>query len=65
MNALRHAGIGALAVLLAIVEVLALVFTAVVMTLVIVVAFIVRACADAAERRRLRHGRIDVSAVPA
>lgn len=65
MNALRHAGIGALAVLLAIVEVLALVFTAIVMTLVIVVAFIVRACADAAEHRRLRHGRVGASAVPA
>lgn len=57
MTTLRHVGIGALAVVLAVVEVLALVFTAIVMTLVVVAAFIVRACADAAERRRLRRGR--------
>lgn len=57
MTMLRHVGIGALAVVLAIIEVLALVFTAIVMTLVVVAAFIVRACADAAERRRLRRGR--------
>lgn len=56
MTTLRHVGIGALAVVLAIVEVLALVFTAIVMTLVVVAAFIVRACAAAAERRRLRRG---------
>lgn len=57
MTVLRRVGIGALAVVLAVVEVLALVFTAIVMTLVVVAAFIVRACADAAERRRLRRGR--------
>ncbi|KJL47258.1 hypothetical protein RS84_02048 [Microbacterium hydrocarbonoxydans] len=57
MTTLRHVGIGALAVVLAIIEVLALAFTAIVMTLVVVAAFIVRACADAAERRRLRRGR--------
>lgn len=56
MTMLRSIGIGVLAVALAIVEVLALVFSAIVVTLVIVTAFIVRACADPVERRRLRRG---------
>jgi hypothetical protein len=56
MTMLRSIGIGVLAVVLAIFEVLALVFSAIVVTLVIVTAFIVRACADAVERRRLRRG---------
>jgi hypothetical protein len=57
MTVLRHVGIGALAVVLAIVEVLALVFTAIVVSLVVLAAFIVRACVETAERRRLRRGR--------
>lgn len=65
MTGLRHIGISALAVVLAVIEVLALVFTAIVMTLVVVAAFIVRACADAAERRRLRRGGTHVMTVHA
>lgn len=57
MTVLRHVGIGALAVVIAIVEVLALVFTAIVVSLVVLAAFIVRACVETAERRRLRRGR--------
>jgi hypothetical protein len=57
MTVLRHVGIGALAVVLAIVEVLALVFTAIVVSLVVLAAFIVRACVETAARRRLRRGR--------
>jgi hypothetical protein len=65
MTMLRELGIGALAVLLSVVEVLALAFTAIVVTLVVVAAFVVRACADAAEHRRTRRGRSVASATPA
>jgi hypothetical protein len=57
MTFLRHAGIGALAVVLALVEVLALVLAAIVVSLVVLAAFIVRASVETAERRRLRRGR--------
>lgn len=57
MTVLRHVGIGALAVVLAIVEVLALVLAAIVVSLVVLAAFIVRACVETAGRRRLRRRR--------